>query len=207
MTWFESGSGRALLEFERSLALAAIQRRPAQPWLWLAPAAAGLPSAAELPGPGICLLANGNGSHQGDVRCRWPLPVPAATLQTLVVQHAVSLGVEEFAAECARVLAPGGRLWLFSMSPCSPQRLRRRQLPGPLPPLWRWRRAMQQAGLYCPLGSESYLGPIWRGSAAHWRSGGFPMRMACLLEVEKRAGAPVQPVPATVHWRQPVATI
>lgn len=61
---------------------------------------------------------------EGDVRCVLPLPLPTESVRAIVVQHVVADSVVEFFDECARVLMPGGCLYLFALNPLSPYRLR-----------------------------------------------------------------------------------
>ncbi|WP_407470746.1 hypothetical protein [Xanthomonas campestris] len=205
-SWFETGGGRSLLQLERQLALAALQTRPSQPWLWVTPTT-DLPPREALQGRGLRLYRSGS-RFGGDARCALPFPLPAESLQAIVVQHAVVNGAAEFLAECERVLMPGGRLWLFTLNPLSPYRFRwARRGPVALRPD-RWRLLAQRAGLQC-VDKERYLGPIWgpgRGSTDPSRA---PWRAVYLLEVEKRAAAPIGPTPIALpsRWPQPVATI
>ncbi|MEE7559997.1 class I SAM-dependent methyltransferase, partial [Xanthomonas sp. Kuri4-2] len=106
-SWFETGAGRALLQLERPIVLEALHGRPSQPWLWLSPSA-DLPARAALQGRGMRLYRGGMG-YDGDVRCGLPWPLPAESLQAIVVEHAVLGAPADFLAECARVLMPGGR--------------------------------------------------------------------------------------------------
>ncbi|KAB7766284.1 hypothetical protein [Xanthomonas maliensis] len=205
-SWFETGGGRSLLQLERQLALAALQQRPSQPWLWIVPTA-DLPPRDALQGRGLRLLRSGP-RLVGDVRCALPLPLPNESLQAIVVQHAVVGGAADFLAECERVLMPGGRLWLFTLNPLSPYRFRwARRGPAALRPD-RWRSLALRAGLHC-VGPERYLGPVWRNGRGASDPGRAPWRAVYLLEVEKRAAAPIGPSPIALpaRWPQPVATI
>lgn len=204
-SWFATGAGRALLQLEQRIALDALSSRPAQPWLWLSAA----PPAGEeplLPGRGLRLQRQG-GEYLGQVRCALPLPLPAESVQAIVVQHAVPEDAAAFLEECERVLMPGGRMLLFTLNPLSPYRLRwARRGPRAQHPE-RWRRLIQRAGLYCPLQAQRYLGPAWKPGAGSREAGHLPWRAVCLFEAEKRASAPVMPAPAKVRWARPAATI
>src|SRR3546814_13939965 len=61
-------------------------------------------------------------------RCRLPLPLASESIGVVVLQHVAAPGRSrrELFEECARVLAPGGRLWVFALNPLAPYR-------------WRWR--------------------------------------------------------------------
>lgn len=205
-SWFETGAGRALLHMEQQSAVAALRSRPSQPWLWLSPIPAGLPGEDVLQGRGLRLFRHEAG-YAGDLRCGLPLPIPSESLHAIVVQHAVAGDIDRFLDECARVLAPGGRLWLFALNPLSPYRLRwRRHLASPPRPEG-WRRSIQRAGLHCPM-PPRYLGPVWKPvTGGDGQAGRGPWRAVCLFEAEKRASAPNGPIPAKVRWQRPVATI
>jgi len=195
-----------LLHLERRLALEALQTRPSQPWLWLAPTAE-LPPREALQGRGLRLHRNA-GRCAGDVRCSMPFPLPGESLQAIVVQHAVIGGAAEFLAECERLLMPGGRLWLFTLNPMSPYRVRwMRCGPVALRPD-RWRLLAQRAGLHS-VHQGGYLGPIWRIGGDSIGPGRVPWRAVYLLELEKRAAAAIGPTPIILpaRWPQPVATI
>lgn len=205
-SWFETGAGRVLLQLEQPLAVSGLRGRPSQPWLWLSAIPAGLPGGEALQGRGLRLSRQGPG-YVGDLRCGLPLPIPSESLQAIVVQHAEAGAIAPFLDECARVLAPGGRLWLFALNPLSPYRLRWRRHIARAPRPEQWRRAILRAGLHCPL-PPRYLGPVW-GPAAEGEAvaGRAPWRAVCLFEAEKRAAAPNGPIPAKVRWQRPVATI
>lgn len=183
-----------------------LRARPSLPWLWLA----AVPQARALlgvEGVGIRLhrLPAGEG-YGGDVRCSLPLPLPAESVQTIVLQHVLDRGSEALLGECERVLMPGGRIWLLVLNPLSPYRLRWRRhaivarLPGS------WLMLARRCGLQA-VGQPQYLGPIWRRDGLR-RPGSdlAPLRAACLLEVEKRAAAPIGLMPAKVQWRHPMPT-
>ncbi|PPU73224.1 MULTISPECIES: hypothetical protein [Xanthomonas] len=205
-TWFDTGAGRILLQLERQLALQELLKRPSQPWLWVTPGE-DLPPREGLQGRGLRLFRHA-GRFAGDARCAMPFPLPTESLQAIVVQHAVVGGAVEFLAECERLLMPGGRLWLFTLNPLSPYRFHwARRGPVALRPD-RWRVLAQRAGLH-GVNGERYLGPIWRAGRGSSDPGRAPWRAVYLLEVEKRACAPIAPTPIArpSRWPQPVATI
>jgi SAM-dependent methyltransferase len=205
-SWFETGAGRALLHLEQPVAVSALRSRPSQPWLWLSAIPAGLPESGVLQGRGLRLFPQGAG-FAGDLRCGLPLPIPSESLHAIVVQHAVVGDIDRFLDECARVLAPGGRLWLFALNPLSPYRLRWRRHIASSPQPEAWRRSIQRAGLYCPT-PPRYLGPAWNpASVGEGSAGRGPWRAVCLFEAEKRSGSPNGLIPTKVRWQRPVATI
>jgi SAM-dependent methyltransferase len=180
--WFESAHGRALLESERPQAEAALRERPAQEWLWLAPvveAVAGLESAS-----GQCLFPAAWGRGQ---RYATPLSIPAESLGTVVLQH-VADGAWDPAllAECRRLLAPGGRLWLFALNPLAPYRWNWRGtgLGGTEPVVWR--RRLRRAG-FVPEALSRGIGPRWNPQVDDALQSGAGIRAAYLLRAEKRA--------------------
>ena len=119
--WFDSLAGKALLDSETDSIRTALHERAGQSWLWLAPTA----DDGDHPGRGLRLQVRGTG-WAGPVRCGAPLPLANETVATVVIQHAAKGGSRGAALvdECARVLVPGGRLWLFALNPLSPYRLR-----------------------------------------------------------------------------------
>lgn len=182
--WFDAAPGRALLESEAGSVLAAIGERPGQPWLWLSPR-----SLAETPaGHGLCLQPDGGG-WRGDVRCALPLPLANESVATVVLQH-VARGRDAAALleECARVLVPGGRLWLFGLNALSPYRWRWTGsglgASEPLP----WRRRLRAAGLV-PDPVSRGIGPRWQPACVPGEQHGPGLRAAWLLRAEKRVSA------------------
>src|SRR3546814_17439403 len=57
-----------------------------------------------------------------------PLPRASDAIGVVVLQHVAAPGRSrrKLFEECSRVLAPGGRLWVFALNPLAPYR-------------WRWR--------------------------------------------------------------------
>jgi len=180
--WFESPHGQALLASERAQVEAALRERPAQEWLWLAPVAdavAGYESAG-----GLCLFpADWDRSQRYAV----PFSIPAESLGTVVLQH-VADGARDPAllAECRRLLAPGGRLWLFVLNPLAPYRWNWRGtgLGGTEPVVWR--RRLRRAG-FAPEPVSLGIGPRWNPQVDAVLQSGAGIRAAYLLRAEKRA--------------------
>jgi SAM-dependent methyltransferase len=187
--WFRSDPGQALLRSETDSIRAALNERPGQSWLWLAPA--GEPTATE--NRGLQLQASDEG-WSGPVRCSLPLPLANESVATVVVQHTWRPGRTGtlLIDECARVLLPGGRLWLYALNPLSPYRWRwktsglRASEPGS------WRRRLRAAGLQ-PEGMSQGLGPLWGIRTDPNTQQGPGLRAAYVLRAEKRS-IPLTPI-------------
>lgn len=197
--WFSAPQGRLLLAAERRWVLQRLAERPVQPWLWLCPEA---PADWTPPPARGLLLHGGTGAYLGSLRCGLPLPVASGCIANVVVQHAPSPGLQPLLEECERVLLEGGRLWLCTFNPCSPYRLRAGPAGLAARPLTSWIRRLQALGLIAAAPPRC-VGPRWfpRESAGNPAGGTASLRAGCVLEFEKRALAPVGPVPA--GWRQP----
>ena len=181
--WFRSHAGQALIQSESQSIRAALDQRPGQSWLWLAPA----PDAAGTPGRGLRLDACGDG-WTGPVCCSVPLPLANESVATVVVQHTWRTGKRGSALidECARVLVPGGLLWLYALNPLSPYRWRWKTSGLGASEPGSWRRRMRAAGLQAE-GMSQGLGPLWRIQADPTTQQGPGLRAAYLLQAEKRA--------------------
>ena len=202
LAWFDTVRGRPLLEAEQKVIRGALISRPAQqPWLWvppLAPAAA--PDETGLPPRSLLLHPRGE-RYAGTLQCGLPLPLPNESIGNLILQHALDDGREGLLEEGARVLAPGGRLWLFVLNPWSPYRARWRSSGLQARDVQDWRRRLRQLGLQ-PCGAEvSYLGPLWRMAAGSQVRAPGRLRAVCLLEAEKRTASLIPPAPVSRQWR------
>jgi SAM-dependent methyltransferase len=117
-----------------------------------------------------------------------PLPLANESVATVVVQHVTRNGEHgtTLLSECARVLVPGGKLWLFALNPLSPYRWRWNgnglRASEPMP----WRRRLRAAGMQPDAVSQG-LGPRWRIEADAGLQHGPGLRAAWLLRAEKRA--------------------
>ncbi len=185
--WFASPPGQCLLQSESAAVHEAFSERPGQSWLWLMPSIdrGSIASRMDAASRGLRLHPAAIG-WQGDVRCTLPLPLANESLATVVIQHAArSQGSEMLLAECARVLVPGGRLWLFALNPLSPYRWRWMghglRASEPMP----WRRRLRMAGLQ-PDAVSAGMGPRWRVEVAGDRQHGPGLHAAWLLRAEKR---------------------
>lgn len=196
--WFAGAAGHALLASEAGAVRDALGERPGQPSLWLAP----VPPAGR--GSGRCVqISVADDAWGGDVRCAFPLPFCSESLGTVVVQHVGDLPLEASALleECARVLVPEGRVWLFALNPLTPYRrhwfgeaLRTSE------PLT-WRRRMRAAGLE-PEPVTTGLGPRWHVAEVTTRQDGPGLRAAWLMRARKRVAGVVPPTPvAALRWQ------
>jgi SAM-dependent methyltransferase len=187
--WFASGPGRQLLESEAVAVQLALEERPGQPWLWLAPVLL----ASPVPDRGLHLRVTATG-WSGPVRCGLPLPLANESVFAVVLQHAGQRGghAATLLAECARVLVPGGQLLLFCLNPLSPYRWRWRGQPVQASEPMPWRRRMRVAGLQPDPVSQG-LGPRWGVAVEPALQHGPGMRAAWLLRARKRV-APLTPV-------------
>lgn len=200
LAWFDSVRGQPLLEAEQAVIAAAMASRPAQqPWLWLAPQ---LPRAGtpDLPRRTL-VLHREQGGFSGNVRCGLPLPLPNESMGNLVLQHVLDDGIEGLLDECARVLEPGGRLWLFALNPWSPYRARWRRSGLVARDVQGWRRTLSGLGLQPCAGGVGYLGPVWRTASEPAKRTSGRLGATCLLEFEKRCAALIPPAPVTRQWQ------
>ncbi len=196
--WFGSDAGLAVLESEQPAVLRALAERPALPWLWLGP----VEQVSRVDGRGLRLVASGEG-WSGAAACGLPLPLASESIGVVVVQHVASTRPSGRAllAECARVLAPGGRLWLFALNPLAPYRWRWRGSGlGASEPLT-WRRRLREAGL-APEPVSQGVGPGWRIGVDHAPQDGPGLRAAYAVRAEKRAW-PLTPVRRSAPLRLP----
>lgn len=197
--WFAGVAGQAVLASEAYILRQAAQDRPGQAGLWLCPSGMG---EAELDLPLLRLRAAVRG-FDGDVRCGLPLPLPSASCGVVITQHMADISADPAALleECARVLVPGGRLWLLALNPLSPYRLRwRGQGPRVAEPVT-WRRRLRASGLVPDTISRG-VGPTWTVAAEPAMQDGAGLRAAFLLRAEKRR-SPLTPsrASATPRWQ------
>lgn len=196
--WFAGAAGQALLASEAASVGEALAERPGQPALWLAP----VPPPAR--GTPRCVhLSVAGDAWGGDVRCAFPLPFCSESLGTVIVQHVGDLPVDAAALldECARVLVPEGRVWLFALNPLTPYR--RHWLGEALrssEPLG-WRRRLRAAGLE-PEPVTTGLGPRWHVAEVATRQDGPGFRATWLMRARKRVAGVVPPSPvAALRWQ------
>ena len=182
--WFRSAVGQAIVQSETASIQAALEARPGQSWLWLAP----LPEPlAVTTGRGLRLHLSDEG-WAGPVRCAMPLPLANESVTTVVLQHTWRPGRRGTALieECARVLVPGGHLWLYALNPLSPYRWRWKTSGLRASEPTSWRRRLRSAGLQ-PDGMSQGIGPLWRVQADASVQQGPGLRAAYVLRSEKRS--------------------
>lgn len=180
--WFESPHGLALLQSEQAQVEAALRERPAQEWLWLAPRA----EAGDTASTGGHRLVPEHWDRNR--RYATPFSIPAESLGTVVLQHVADGAWDPLLLEeCRRLLAPGGRLWLFALNPLAPYRWNWRGtgLGGTEPVVWR--RRLRRGG-FAPEAVSQGLGPRWKPQVDETPQSGAGIRAAYLLRAEKRAG-------------------
>lgn len=184
--WFAGAAGQALLASEAGCVGEALRQRPGQAALWFGPAAMALPDGVEDAAP-LRLHPAGAGGFDGDLRCGLPLPLASESCAVAIVQHPDVAGIDHEAllAECARVLVPGGWLWLLALNPLSPYRLRWHGQGLPAREPVTWRRRLRAAGL-APDSLTQGLGPSWDIAPDPRLQDGVGLRTAFLLRAEKR---------------------
>lgn len=184
--WFAGVAGQALLASEAGCVGDALRQRPGQAALWLGPASAGVPEGVENATP-LRLHRADIGAFDGDLRCGLPLPLASDACVIAIVQHLGDAGGDHEAllAECARVLVPGGWLWLLALNPLSPYRLRWRGQGLHAREPVTWRRRLRAAGL-APDSLTQGLGPGWEAAPDPRLQDGVGLRAAFLLRAQKR---------------------
>lgn len=179
LAWFGTADGQRVLAAERAYIAQILAARAASPTLWLHPGAG---AGVSVVAADVALRASAGG-FDGPLRCGPALPLAADSFSAVVLQHVPENGSRALLAECARVLEPGGRLWLFALNPVSPYRLRWRRTGLSIRGPGRWRRHLQDAGLDCSEHAPQWLGPAWRSAPGR---GPEMMRAICLLQASKR---------------------
>lgn len=201
LDWFASQAGQGLLAAEASAVQRVLAGCPALPWAWLGAAAATPPSVA---GRGL-LLRRDRRCWDGALRCGLPLPLASETFGAVLLQHVLddAFDADALLGECARVLAPGGTLWLAALNPWTPYRARwagsglRARDPG------RWQAALRRAGFSVDSISLQWLGPHWRVGHGDAGVGATDrLRAGLALTVSKRVWAAIPPARLRkLHWQ------
>lgn len=185
--WFATPAGLAVLASEQGLVSEALGAHPGLPWLWLSPGEQGHP----VEGRGLHLVRRGD-RLTGPVRCACPLPLPSEAFGAVVLQHVVGVRDDVLLGEAARVLAPGGHLWLLVLNPLTPYRWRWRGHGIASAEPLTWRRRLREAGL-APDAVSRGVGPSWREMVVTQSQDGPGMRAAYALRGQKRH-LPLTPV-------------
>lgn len=188
LQWFSGNAGSGVLASEDAAVGEVLAMCPALPWLWI-----GAPAAVPPVAPRGVRLHRRSGGFSGDLQCRLPFPLASECFGAIFIQHALDDGhdTQEVLDECARVLAPGGRLWLATLNPWSAYRMRwagsglRASGPGT------WQSALRRAGFSSAATRVQWLGPHWTPCAGD--SGvGFSDRFRCAMALS--AGKQVQAI-------------
>lgn len=158
LDWFGGASGLALLAAEQLAIKRVLAGCPALPWAWFGVDAADPPTGNR----GV-LLHRGGPGWTGAMRCRLPLPLASESFGLVLIQHVLDADDDHHGLleECARILAPGGVLWLAALNPWTPYRARWARTGLRSHDAGRWQAELQRAGF--PAGSVSlqWLGPHW----------------------------------------------
>jgi SAM-dependent methyltransferase len=204
LDWYASAAGQGLLAVEHAamarVLAGAIASAPG--WLWLGVPGAAPPESERRRG---LLLRRGADGFEGDVRCALPLPLASESLGVVLVQHVLDDAApgDPLLEECARVLAPGGVLWLAVLNPWSPYRARwaRSGLHAHDP--GRWQRRLRRAGFAVDSLSLQWLGPRWRSAHGDVGVGAADrLRAGVALTVGKRTFAAIPPAPLRkLRWQ------
>lgn len=198
--WFDGDAGQALLRSESGAVQRVLAGCPALPRVWF-----GVPAApAPAPGRGLLLRQDGPGWN-GAVRCGLPLPLASESFGAVLLQHVLDDGDHGagLLEECARILAPGGTLWLAALNPWAPYRLRwngtglHARTPGG------WQSMIRRAGLPAGAVQLQWIGPVWRLQPGPAGVGARDLSRAALaLTVTKRVHAGVRPgALRSLRWR------
>lgn len=202
LAWFGSEAGQGLLAVQEVAMARVLASWPAAPWAWL-----GAPGATppDPPGGRGVLLRRNRDGFEGAVRCAVPLPFASEAMGAILLQHALDDGFEiaEVLDECARILMPGGTLWLAALNPWSPYRARwarsglHARDPGG------WQTQLRRSGFAADTVSLQWLGPHWR--VAHGDVGvgaADRLRAGIALTVNKRVHALIPPKPLrNLRWQ------
>ncbi|ATE72671.1 methyltransferase domain-containing protein [Lysobacter capsici] len=190
LAWFGEVPGHGLLDVESASMARVLAASPSLPWAWFGVAAASPPL-----GRGVALRRSADG-FDGAVRCRLPLPLASEAFGAVLLQHVFDDGVDcaPLLSECARILAPGGRLWLATLNPWSPYRLRWAGSGLHARDAGHWQTMLRASGFAADPVSLQWLGPRWR--VAHGEAGvgaADVLRAGVALTLTKRVHAAIPP--------------
>ncbi|MFD0738668.1 hypothetical protein ACFQZQ_05135 [Lysobacter koreensis] len=202
LEWFATPAGQGVLALEGAAMARVLASGPALPWAWLGVPGAVAPETAGR--RGVVLRRHAHG-FDGALRCGLPLPLASESFGALLLQHALDddFEVRGLLDECARLLTPGGTLWLATLNPWSPYRARwvrsglRARDPG------RWQASLLRAGFALNSVRLQWLGPRWR--VAHGEAGvaaADRLRAGIALAINKRVYAAIPPKPLrNLRWQ------
>lgn len=181
-----------LLASETGVIADALEARPGLPWLALS--AAAKPAGITAP-QGLWLSPRGQ-VWGGELHCAQDaLPLLSESVATVVVQHVGSpASALPWLSECARVLLPGGKLWLFALNPLSPYRRHWQGQAVSADEPFSWRRCLRRAQLQTDTLTLG-LGARWRCAVDARLQRGAGIRAAYVLQAEKRR-IPLTRIPA-----------
>jgi hypothetical protein len=201
LDWFAGAAGQGLVAVESSAVARILAGCPALPWVWIGAPAIPAPPA----GRRGLLLRRGAGGLLGDLRCRLPLPLASETFGAVLLQHALDDDgdVPAMLGECARILVPGGTLWLAALNPWTPYRARWARTGLHARDPGTWQSQLRRAGFATNSVRLQWLGPHWR--AGHGEAGVGArdrLRAGIALSVSKRAyGAIPGAVLRRLRWQ------
>lgn len=190
LRWFGEVSGHGLLEVESGAMARVLAASSALPWAWFGVAAASPPH-----GRGVALHRSPEG-FDGALRCRLPLPLASEAFGAVLLQHVFDDGADPLPllGECARILAPGGRLWLATLNPWSPYRLRWARSGLRARDAGHWQAALRGSGFAADPVSLQWLGPRWREAHGEVGVGAADvLRAGLALSLTKRVHAAIPP--------------
>ena len=191
LDWFGGVAGLRLLDDEARAVQRVIAACPALPRLWLGVGAASTPQVGNR---GLALRRGAQ--WDGSIRCGLPLPLASEAFGAVLLQHVLDdAGAPDvLLGECARILAPGGTLWLAALNPWTPYRLRwarsglRARDPG------YWQSALRRCGFPGGAVSLQWIGSHWReGSGGAGVGATDRLRASFALTVNKRERAVIPP--------------
>ncbi|MEH6419962.1 methyltransferase domain-containing protein [Pseudomonas sp. CGJS7] len=190
LRWFGEVAGHGLLDVEAAAMARVLAVSPTLPWAWFGVAAASPPD-----GRGVALRRSRDG-FDGPLRCRLPLPLASEAFGAVLLQHVFDDGADPrpLLSECARILAPGGRLWLATLNPWSPYRLRWARSGLHARDAGHWQAMLRASGFASDPVSLQWLGPRWR--MAHGEAGvgaADVVRAGLALSLTKRVHAAIPP--------------
>ena len=183
--WFSGHAGQAVLASEAECLRLALRQRTGRAGVWLRPTAA--EQAGMLDHADMLRLQPEGAGFGGDLRCELPLPLASESCDLAMVQHLADAAVdpEGLLEECARVLLPGGWLWLLALNPLSPYRWRWRAQGLRVSEPVTWRRRLRAVGLV-PEPVSQGLGPTWEVTPDPILQDGAGLRAAFLVRAQKR---------------------